>query len=119
MKKEYRVLTGGGKLSNVLDGIRKAAELEIPVKINAVLREQTDVCALAAFAEQNHVTLRFIEMNAELVLERFCRSIQKAKYWKLCRSDMAGMRGSCKEKEKQILRKNMDMVRRYTIAFRI
>ena len=61
-EKEYRVLTGGGKLSNVLDGIRKAAELEIPVKINAVLREQTDVCALAAFAEQNHVTLRFIEM---------------------------------------------------------
>ena len=58
-EKEYRVLTGGGKLSNVLDGIRKAAELEIPVKINAVLREQTDVCALAAFAEQNHVTLRF------------------------------------------------------------
>ena len=61
-EKEYRVLTGGGKLSNVLDGIRKAAELEIPVKINAVLREQTDVCALAGFAEQNHVTLRFIEM---------------------------------------------------------
>ena len=27
-----------------------------------MLREQTDVCALAAFAEQNHVTLRFIEM---------------------------------------------------------
>ena len=27
-EKEYRVLTGGGKLSNVLDGIRKAAELK-------------------------------------------------------------------------------------------
>lgn len=61
-EKEYQVLTGGGKLSNVLEGIKKAAELKIPIKINAVLREQTDVCALAAFAEQNHVTLRFIEM---------------------------------------------------------
>ena len=60
-KEEYRILTGG-KLSNVLEGIKKAAELKIPIKINAVLREQTDVCALAAFAEQNHVTLRFIEM---------------------------------------------------------
>lgn len=61
-EKEYQVLTGGGKLSNVLEGIKKAAELKIPIKINAVLREQTDVCALAALAEQNHVTLRFIEM---------------------------------------------------------
>ncbi len=61
-EKEYQVLTGGGKLSNVLEGIKKAAELKIPIKINAVLREQTDVCALAAFSEQNHVTLRFIEM---------------------------------------------------------
>lgn len=60
-KEEYRILTGG-KLLNVLEGIKKAAELKIPIKINAVLREQTDVCALAAFAEQNHVTLRFIEM---------------------------------------------------------
>lgn len=60
-KEEYRILTGG-KLSNVLEGIKKAAELKIPIKINAVLREQTDVCALVAFAEQNHVTLRFIEM---------------------------------------------------------
>ena len=55
-------LTTNGKLLNVLEGIKKAAELKIPIKINAVLREQTDVCALAAFAEQNHVTLRFIEM---------------------------------------------------------
>ena len=60
-EEEYRILTGG-KLLNVLEGIKKAAELKIPIKINAVLREQTDVCALAAFAEQNHVTLRFIEM---------------------------------------------------------
>lgn len=60
-KEEYRILTGG-KLSHVLAGIKRAAELKIPIKINAVLREQTDVCALAAFAEQNHVTLRFIEM---------------------------------------------------------
>ena len=61
-EEEYRVLTGGGKLSHVLAGIKRAAELEIPIKINAVLRKQTDVCALAAFAEQSQVTLRFIEM---------------------------------------------------------
>jgi len=60
--KEYGlVLEGGGAKGAYQIGAWKALK-EAGVKINAVLREQTDVCAMAAFAEQNHVTLRFIEM---------------------------------------------------------
>lgn len=72
----YRVLTGGGELAAVLDSIRRASGLSIPVKINAVSldlrefagqrglpwREELGWRGVLSLAQQYPVDVRFIEM---------------------------------------------------------
>lgn len=60
----FRQITGGGILRDVLDGIDRAREAALPVKINAVIMRGTndaDVLPLAAWAYREQLPLRFIE----------------------------------------------------------
>ena len=60
----FRQITGGGILHEVLDGIDRAREADLPVKINAVVMRganDTDVLPLARWAYRENLPLRFIE----------------------------------------------------------
>ena len=63
-KGRYRLLTGGGSLNKALAGIRAACSCGLPVKLNAVALEgiKEDLPALLAFARENGLPLRFIEL---------------------------------------------------------
>ena len=60
----FREITGGGSLRDVLDGIDRAREAGLPVKINAVIMRganDADVLPLAEWAYREQLPLRFIE----------------------------------------------------------
>ena len=62
----YRQITRGGDVHNILEGIKAAAAAELtPIKLNATLLRginDSEVPALASFAIEQGLTLRFIEL---------------------------------------------------------
>ena len=74
----YKVLTRGGDVAKVLQGIKAASESGLkPIKINCVVKEsrnEDDASAVAAYSKENGYEVRFIkEMN--LKSGRFSRVI--------------------------------------------
>ncbi|MGL6064901.1 MAG: GTP 3',8-cyclase MoaA [Fusobacteriaceae bacterium] len=62
---EYKKITRGGELEKVLQGIKRARELKIHVKINAVitnLQNKDSVEELVKFTENDEIDVRFIEL---------------------------------------------------------
>lgn len=63
--KVFAAITGADKLKAILSGIQRAAELDIPVKVNSVLMKDSTDTSLQAFRpwlKTTPVTLRFIEL---------------------------------------------------------
>lgn len=60
--REYAGLTGRNCLPQVMEGIKEAVRQAIPVKLNVVLREETDIKALVRCGISFGVDVRFIEM---------------------------------------------------------
>jgi cyclic pyranopterin phosphate synthase len=63
-EERFHQITGGGRLRDVLDGIDRAREAGLPVKINAVIMRganDADVLPLAVWAYREQLPLRFIE----------------------------------------------------------
>ena len=63
--KVFAAITGADKLKSILRGIERAADLDIPVKVNSVLMNGFTHNALSAFKhwlKGTNVTLRFIEL---------------------------------------------------------
>lgn len=59
----FRSITGQDKLKTILKGIDKALELDLPVKVNAVLMNQYDTLdEFLGWIKELPVTLRFIEL---------------------------------------------------------
>jgi cyclic pyranopterin phosphate synthase len=60
----FKAITGHDRLREILSGIERALELELPVKVNAVLlRDQQDqLPQFLAWLRHTPVTLRFIEL---------------------------------------------------------
>ncbi|PKP37703.1 MAG: radical SAM protein [Bacteroidetes bacterium HGW-Bacteroidetes-14] len=63
---KYREITRGGDVTKVFEGIRAASEAGLdPVKINCVVkhnREEKDARDVAAFASENGLQVRYIQM---------------------------------------------------------
>lgn len=63
--KVFAAITGADKLKTILQGIERASELGIPVKVNSVLMNGVTDTALTGFKrwlKSTNVTLRFIEL---------------------------------------------------------
>lgn len=61
----YATLTGGGRLSDTLDGLRAALSVGLAVKLNAVLvkgANDSELRELSRFAADSGVPIRFIEL---------------------------------------------------------
>lgn len=61
-REAFRQLTGADGLGRVMDGIHAAKQAGLTVKLNAVSRKETDWAALLDYAEQEQLSLRFIEL---------------------------------------------------------
>ena len=59
---EFERLAGSKSLSNVLEGIQAAKERGLAVKLNTVNRGETDWRPIAAYAMEQGILVRFIEM---------------------------------------------------------
>ncbi len=62
---KFRQITRGGNLSVVAEGIDKALQVGLPVKLNTVfttMHETEDLRGLLDFAKERHVAIRFIEL---------------------------------------------------------
>ena len=89
---EFTELTGRDCIKKVIDGIDAALDKGIILKINTVLRSETDVLKMTEFADRKNIDIRFIEMMPigighknqiiprEAVIEKL-----KNKYGKVCR----------------------------------
>ncbi len=64
-EEEYKKLTRGGELKKVLRAVKRCRELNIPVKINAVitnLQKAESIINLAKLTENDSLDIRFIEL---------------------------------------------------------
>jgi cyclic pyranopterin phosphate synthase len=61
-RESFQLITGRDRLETVLAGIEAAKALDIPLKLNAVYLKNQDYHNLIAYAGENHLLLRFIEM---------------------------------------------------------
>lgn len=64
-KVEYENITRGGDIEKVLFGIKKAMELNIPIKINSVitnLQSEESIIDLVKLTMENNIDVRFIEL---------------------------------------------------------
>ena len=59
---EFYKITGKRELQEVLAGIRAAKTAGLPVKLNAVNREELDPIPLVRYAQEENLPIRFIEM---------------------------------------------------------
>lgn len=59
---EFYKITGKRELQEVLAGIRAAKTAGLPVKLNAVNRKELDPIPLVRYAQEENLTIRFIEM---------------------------------------------------------
>jgi len=62
---KFRQITGGGDLATVVQGIDKALEVGLPVKLNAVftaMHETKDLKELLNFGKERNLPIRFIEL---------------------------------------------------------
>ena len=59
---EFYKITGKRELQEVLAGIRAAKTAGLPVKLNAVNRKELDPIPLVRYAQEENLSLRFIEM---------------------------------------------------------
>ena len=63
--RQFMQITGDGRLQSILNGVSKAIDMGLQVKLNAVLLRslsQTQVPEFLAFVKHHNVTLRFIEL---------------------------------------------------------
>ncbi len=70
----YKKITRGGDIEKVLLGIKKAKNLDIPLKINSVIMKdinEQEILPLVKFANYHKVDLRFIELMPINVAKTF------------------------------------------------
>lgn len=63
--RQFQQITGDGRLQSILKGLELAIELNLQVKVNAVLLKEFSESQLALFfdfVKSNNITLRFIEL---------------------------------------------------------
>jgi cyclic pyranopterin phosphate synthase len=63
--RQFKQITGDGRLQNILRGLELALELGLQVKVNAVLLKEFSDAQLSLFfdfVKSNNITLRFIEL---------------------------------------------------------